>query len=79
MKKRRAVIVDAVNVILRRLARLADSAEVRELLEKAHGRLREVDEWTDRPPTVEERESLMKNVLAVHVEARRFGSWNPLR
>jgi hypothetical protein len=75
--KRRTVIIGAIRVVLRRLARLADGPEVRVLREQALAYLREVEEWKDRSPPAERRDGLMKELLDLHVRARRLTSWNP--
>jgi hypothetical protein len=71
--KRKVVIVNAVNVILKRLGKLVDSAEVRELREKALACLHEAEAWKHIPPTIEQRDGLMKTVLDLHVRARKLG------
>jgi hypothetical protein len=66
-----ALVIAAVNVVLRHLGALPDDPEVRELRETALGYINEVVLWTTTLPSVEERDTLMKKVLALHVSVNR--------
>jgi hypothetical protein len=70
-----ALIIDAVNIILKHLGEKPDGPEVHELRERALGYINEAVLWKDaRPrPSVEKREALMKKVLALHVEVKKLG------
>jgi len=70
-----ALVIEAVNVILRHLAEAPDSPEVRELRERGLGYINEAVLWKDaRPrPSVEMREALMKKVLGLHVAVNKLG------
>lgn len=60
-------------MVLRRLAALPSAPrEVEELRAKAVGYLQETDAWPTTPPTVEEREKLMKRMLKVHVDVAKL-------
>ena len=72
-----ALVIDAVNVVLRRLGELPDCAEARELQEKALGYINEVVLWKSTMPPVETRDTLMKEVLALHVAVNRLGGGGP--
>ena len=70
-----ALVIEAVNVILRHVGELPECAERRELRERALGYINEAVLWRDaRPrPSVQTREALMKKVLALHVEVEVLG------
>jgi hypothetical protein len=62
-----ALVIAAVNVILRHLGALPDGPEVRELRETALGYINEVVLWRTTLPSAAERDALMKKVLALSV------------
>lgn len=68
-----ALVIDAVNVILRHLAELPDGPEVPELRDRALGYIEEVAMWNTSRPSVETREAMMKKVLALHVVVNKLG------
>ena len=74
-----ALVIEAVNIILRHLGELPDGPEVRELRHRGLGYINEAVLWKDvRPqPSVEMRESLMKKVLVLHVAVRKLGGGEP--
>ena len=74
-----ALVIEAVNIILRHLGELPDGPEVRELRGRGLGYINEAVLWKDvRPqPSVEMRESLMKKVLVLHVAVRKLGGGEP--
>ena len=51
---------------------MPDSPEVRALKATAAKLQAEAEAWTDKPPTYEEREAMMKKVLGLHVAATRL-------
>jgi hypothetical protein len=69
-----ALVIAAVNVILRHLDALPDGPEVRELRATALGYINEVMLWTTTLPSIETRDALMKKVLALHVSVSRHQS-----
>ena len=71
------LVIEAVNVILRHLAEAPDCPKVRELREKGLGYINEVVLWKSTMPPVEKRDTLMKNVLALHVAVNRLGGGGP--
>jgi hypothetical protein len=66
------LVVDALRVVLTNLNAMADSAESRRLREKAASVMKEAKGWKDVPPSVEQREALMKKVLGLHTAMRRL-------
>lgn len=70
-----ALIIDAVNIILKHLGEKPDGPEARELRDRALGYINEAVLWKDaRPrPSLQMREALMKKVLALHVEVNKLG------
>jgi len=70
-----ALVIEAVNVILRHMGELPDGPEVRELRHKALGYINEAVLWKDvRPrPSGEVRDALMKKVLVLHVAVNKLG------
>jgi hypothetical protein len=70
--RRLALVKDAIEIVVRRLSALPASPEVEELRTRAQDYLREADGWSTSPPTVEERERLMKRVLKLHVEVAKL-------
>jgi len=69
-----ALVIDAVNVVLRHLGELPDGPEVRVLRDQALGYINEAVLWKDAHPrpSVEARDALMKKVLALHVTVKRL-------
>jgi hypothetical protein len=70
LPSRRLALRDAVDVVLRRLSILPPSQE--QLRAKAEEFRREADTWQPSMPPVEERERVMKQVLALHVAVARL-------
>jgi hypothetical protein len=68
-----ALVINAVNIILRHLAEEPDCTAVRELRQTALGYINEVVMWRSTLPPVEEREALMTRVLALHVAVSKLG------
>lgn len=65
--KRTPSILDAVQQALAILARLPDTEEARDLREQCRAIEETAREWARTPPTAEDREALLKKVLAIHV------------
>jgi hypothetical protein len=74
-----ALVIEAVNIILRHLGEMPDGAEARELRGKALGYINEAVLWKDLlpRPSVETRDALMKKVLVLHVEVSKLGGAGP--
>ena len=62
---------------MKNLAQLPDSAHARKVREKALACIKEAEGWRDHPPSVEQREALMKKVLGLHTAVRRLGRGTP--
>jgi len=75
--RRLALARDAIEIVLRRLAVLPASPEVEELRARAESYSREADGWSTSPPTVEERERLMKRVLGLHTAVAKLERQRP--
>jgi hypothetical protein len=65
------LILDAIHQALAMMAALPDSDEVRDLRDRCAAYERVVFGWRQVPPTAEQRESLMKDVLALQVTAMK--------
>ncbi len=72
--KRVVVVLEAIDLTLRGLAHAPDGPAERELRQTAVACAKEAEGWRQRPPSGEEREALMKRVLAVHVAAEGLAS-----
>jgi hypothetical protein len=66
------LVVDAVNVVLKNLGQVKDNAEGRTLEELGFAYIQQAEGWKDHPPAVEQREALMRKVLALHIAASRI-------
>jgi hypothetical protein len=64
--QRLTLVLDAIDVVLHRLSVLEPSHEVEDLRLKAGDCLHQLDGWQYSEPTTEQREALMKRVLALH-------------
>jgi hypothetical protein len=64
----RRLVQQAIDVVVRRLSALPPSAVVEALLARAREHQRQAEEWAKAPPAPQEREHLMKRVLALHLE-----------
>lgn len=67
------IVVDSLNVVLKKLGEVADQAEARTLEELAFAYAQQAECWRNHPPTSEQRETLMRNVLALQIAASRVG------
>jgi hypothetical protein len=66
-KTRFEVVRQAIDVLFRRLERLPPSHAAEDLRGRVSDCMRKAGEWTASPP-VNQRDDLMKRVLALHVE-----------
>jgi hypothetical protein len=69
---RARIVREAIDVVLRRLEGVAPSDKTERLRAWAHECLQETDRWSASPPTTRERDTLMKRVLALHVEVTKL-------
>lgn len=60
-------MLDAIQQALATFARLPDSPEARALREQCLAVEATAKEWARVPPSVEDREAMMRKVLALHV------------
>lgn len=70
--KRTVVALEALEDALAQLAQLPESAEGDALLVKGFALQREVKGWADNPATPDQREAMMKKVLALHIAISRL-------
>jgi glycerol-3-phosphate dehydrogenase len=72
LKTRFEVVRQAIDVLFRRLERLPPSEETAELRTRVRDCMRRAGEWTASPPPDQERDELMKHVLALHVKLAKL-------
>jgi hypothetical protein len=60
------LLLESVVAILRTLATMPTSPEVRTLVERALACESKIKSWPAQPPTANEREAMMKKVLGLH-------------
>jgi len=72
VSKRLALARDAIEVVVRRLSALMPSPEVEELWRRVEDCRQQVDGWAHKPPSVEERETVMKRVLGLHTAVAKL-------
>jgi hypothetical protein len=70
---RLAIVERSLADIVERLSELPSGPRVRELKAKAEGFERALRAWSARPPTEEQRSTLLKLVLDLNVEAMALG------
>jgi hypothetical protein len=70
---RLAIVENALTDTVERLNELPPGPRVRELRAKAEGFERALRSWSARPPTEEQRSTLLKLVLDLNVEAMMLG------
>jgi hypothetical protein len=70
---RLAIVEKSLHDTLERLRELPPGPRVRELRTKAEGYERALRAWSIRPPTEEQRATLLKLVLELNVEAMGAG------
>lgn len=69
---RLAIVEKSLNDTIERLSELPPSPRVRELRNKAEGFERALRAWSVRPPTEEQRSTLLKLVLDLNLEVMTF-------
>jgi hypothetical protein len=69
---KRLSVLDAIRQALTLLARLPDSEEAHELRDRCLAYEHVAEQWDDETPGPDERETLMKNVLALQVTVARL-------
>jgi len=65
--RRLAVVKNATDIVIRRLAALPPSAEVLELQAKAEECRREVDGWSASPPSAADSDKFMERLFMLHI------------
>jgi hypothetical protein len=73
-----APVIEAVNVILRRLGNLPDGPEVSALRDRALECIEEVVGWNAARPSSESRNATMVRILGLHVAANKAASGSRL-
>jgi len=66
------LLFDSVNIVLRAIATMPTSPEVRALTNRALECERCVKEWSKRSPTDEQLEATMKKILALHAAVAKL-------
>jgi hypothetical protein len=74
---RLAIVEKSITDTIERLSELAPGPRVRELRAKAEGFERALRSWSVRPPTEEQRHTLLKLVLELNMEVMTFGREPP--
>lgn len=69
---RLAIVEKSLNDTIERLSELPPGPRVRELRNKAEGFERALRAWSVRPPTEEQRSTLLKLVLDLNLEVMTF-------
>ncbi len=69
-----ALVIEAVNVVLRHLGEIPEGPEASALRDEGLGYINEALLWKEAQPrpSVETRNALMKKVLALHVAVRKL-------
>jgi hypothetical protein len=76
---RLAIVERSLHDTLERLSELAPGPRVREFKAKADGFERALRTWSVRPPTEEQRATLLKLVLDLNVEVMAFARGEPAK
>jgi hypothetical protein len=63
--------LNAIRQALATVSKLPESEEARELRDQCLAHEHIAEQWAREPPTPEEREALMKKVLALHVKVTK--------
>ena len=71
--KRTSVVLNALRVTMRSLDMIPDSPEAERLRDRVRFFEREAEQWPATSPSNYEREAMMKQVLALHIEVTRLG------
>jgi len=69
---RLAIVEKSITDTIERLSELPPGPRVRELRAKAEGFERALRSWSSRPPTEEQRSTLLKLVLELNMETMTF-------
>jgi len=67
-----AVLLDNICTVLRALATMPTSPDVRTLTDRALACERTVKDWGNHPPTAEEHEAMMRKLLGLHTALGRL-------
>jgi hypothetical protein len=67
-----AVLLDNICTVLRALATMPTSPDVRTLTDRALACERTVKDWGNHPPTAEAHEAMMKKILGLHTALSRL-------
>ena len=70
---RTSAVRHALHYVEERLAKLPDSPEARDLRDRAAEYVALVEAWPGTKPGKEEREAMMRRVLALHIAAGKLG------
>ncbi len=76
---RLAIVEKSLTDTIERLSELPAGPRVRELRGKAEGFERALRSWSARPPTEEQRQTLLKLVLDLNMEAMTLGREPPAK
>jgi hypothetical protein len=76
---RLAIVEQSLHDTVERLSELPPGPRVRELRSKAEGFERALRTWSVRPPTEEQRATLLKLVLDLNVEVMAFARGEPAK
>jgi hypothetical protein len=71
--KRTSVVLNALRVTMRCLEDVPNSPEAEKLRLRALAFEREAEKWPATAPSNYEREAMMKQVLALHIEVTKLG------
>jgi hypothetical protein len=74
---RLAIVEKSITDTIERLSELPPGPRVRELRAKAEGFERALRSWSARPPTEEQRSTLLKLVLELNMETMTFARQLP--
>jgi len=74
---RLAIVEKSITDTIERLSELPPGPRVRELRAKAEGFERALRSWSSRPPTEEQRSTLLKLVLELNMETMTFARQLP--
>ncbi len=72
-----ALVIGAVNLVLKHLGDLPEGPEVTALRERALGYIEEAAMWSAEQPSAQVREATMKNVLALHIAVTKLRMESP--
>jgi hypothetical protein len=67
-----SLLRDALHQALATVSRLPESEEARDLRDQCLAYKHIAEQWVHEPPAPQEREALMRNVLALHIRVVRM-------